>query len=294
MKVVQFTIPVAKNQSIIVQEDILPHFYEHLHRHNETQIMYIISGEGTMIAGNCMQRFRAGDIYILGSNQPHVFKSSAEYFDRQPGRQVRSLMVFFNPRGTFSSVLNLPEMKLIHRFIEATQQGLQLLGQYQADCSEALMKLKNRTNANRLAAFIELLQKMSNPKKWKVLSTENLEQGISEAEGLRMNDIYQYTMANYTKAITLPEIAAVAHLTPQAFCRYFKKHTLKTFVGFLHEIRISEACKKMMAGNYGSISSIAYETGFSNAVTFNRVFKKVTGVSPHMYMREFQQPATHP
>ena len=74
MKVVQFTIPVAADHSVIVQEDVLPNFYGHLHRHKEMQIMWIIKGEGTLIAGNYMQRFKSGDVYVIGANQPHVFK----------------------------------------------------------------------------------------------------------------------------------------------------------------------------------------------------------------------------
>ena len=58
MKVVQFTVPVARDHSIHIQEDRLPHFYEHLHRHTETQITYIIKGSGTLIAGNIMHLFR--------------------------------------------------------------------------------------------------------------------------------------------------------------------------------------------------------------------------------------------
>ncbi|MEO5563454.1 MAG: hypothetical protein ABIR18_08465 [Chitinophagaceae bacterium] len=58
MKIIQFTIPVAKDNSIIVQEDKLPYFYNHLHRHNETQITWIIKGQGTLITGSSMQRFQ--------------------------------------------------------------------------------------------------------------------------------------------------------------------------------------------------------------------------------------------
>jgi hypothetical protein len=50
MKIVQFTIPVEIDNSIHLQEDKLPHFYEHLHRHNETQITWVISGEGTLLS----------------------------------------------------------------------------------------------------------------------------------------------------------------------------------------------------------------------------------------------------
>ncbi|MEJ0101687.1 MAG: helix-turn-helix domain-containing protein [Bacteroidota bacterium] len=34
---------------------------------------------------------------------------------------------------------------------------------------------------------------------------------------------------------------------------------------------------------------MAYDTGFSSAVSFNRVFKKITGKSPKQYLREYNQ-----
>lgn len=289
MKVVQFTIPVAGEHSVIVQEDVQPWFYEHLHRHNETQITWVIKGEGTLIAGNYMQRFKAGDIYVIGANQPHVFKSDPVYFDKRKKREIHSLTIFFNPKGFFKSVLDLPEMKNIAKFVEMTAHGLQVSPLHEDALVAGILDIKGKSNAQRLAAFIETLQIMAGIKKWKTLSTEGIEQSISDSEGLRMNDIYQYTMANYNENITLKRISDVAHLTPQAFCRYFKKHTLKTYVNFLNEVRVSEACKKLMARDYESVTAVAYQTGFSNAVTFNRVFKKITGKSPRQYSKEYNQ-----
>ena len=289
MKIVQFTIPVAGELSVVVQEDFQHYFYEHLHRHNETQITWIIKGEGTLIAGNYMQRFQPGDIYILGANQPHVFKSDPTYFDKRKKKEIHSLSIFFNPKGFFKPILELPEMKSVSKFVDTTFYGLQANVLHQDILSVHIEEVKSKTGAQRLSAFIETLQLMANLKKWKTLSTELVEHSISDSEGLRMNDIYQYTMSNYTDNITLRRIADIAHLTPQAFCRYFKKHTLKTYVNFLNEVRVSEACKKLMARDYESVSSVAYQTGFSNAVTFNRVFKKITGKSPRQYSKEYNQ-----
>ena len=139
----------------------------------------------------------------------------------------------------------------------------------------------------RLSSFIELLQLMANLKEWKFLSTETFEYAISDTEGLRMNDIYQYTMSNYTEDITLEQIAAVVYLTPQSFCRYFKKHTQKTYTHFLNEVRVNEACKKLMANHFTSISTIAYQVGFNNVVTFNRVFKAIKKKSPRDFVKEY-------
>ena len=289
MKVVQFTIPVATEYSIIVQEDILPYFYNHLHRHNEIQITWVIKGEGTLIAGNCMQRFKPGDIYIIGANQPHLFKSDPSYFEKRSNKEIHALTMFVDPGGLFSTILELPEMKSAKKFLEATAAGMQIPQVYKQPVMEKMLQVKEARNGMRLATFIQLLQVMTAIKKYKTLSSSGSEYSISESEGLRMNDVYQYTMTHYTENISLHQIASVAHLTPQAFCRYFKKHTRKTYITFLNEVRVNEACKKIVAQDFDSIATVAYQTGFTNAVTFNRVFKKITGQPPKKFLNEYLQ-----
>ena len=39
MKVLQFTIPVAHDKAVIIQEDVMPYFYPYLHRHREAQLI---------------------------------------------------------------------------------------------------------------------------------------------------------------------------------------------------------------------------------------------------------------
>lgn len=287
MKVIQFTIPVAKDKSIHVQEDDLSHFYEHLHRHHEIQLTWVISGEGTLVAGNYMQPFASGDVFIIGANQPHLFKSDASYFDKQSKKRIHSLNIFFNPKGLISSLLDFPEMRNVKKFTELCLHGFQASENNTKIIADYMLKVKNSSGGYRLSSFIELLQLMANLKDWKYLNTESFEYAISDSEGLRMNDIYQYTMANYTEDISLDKIAAVAYLTPQSFCRYFKKHTQKTYTNFVNELRINEACKKLTSKDFDSISAIAYQMGFNNVVTFNRVFKSILKKSPREFMREY-------
>jgi len=287
MRVVQFTIPVARENSVVVQEDRMPHFYNHLHRHNETQITWIMKGEGTLIAGNYMQQFKPGDIYVLGANLPHIFKSDPAYFDKRKKREIQALTIFFNPEGFFQSILALPETKGIKKFVESTAYGLQVPAEWEERIAAEMLDVQKQEQGFRLAGFIRLLQTFAEVKKWKMLATLSAGYSYSDVEGLRMNDVYQYTMTHYSENIQLRQVADIAHLTPQAFCRYFKKHTRKTYIIFLSEIRINEACKKILSGKFDSISSIAYDIGFSSAVSFNRVFKKVTGKSPRQYLRDY-------
>ncbi len=291
MKVIQFTIPVAAGNSMHVQEDRLPHFYEHLHRHHETQITWILEGEGTLIAGNNMQHFSANDVFIIGANQPHLFKSDGVYFDAANKKRIHSFNIFFNPAGFIAPLLALPEMRGIKKFIAASTHGMQAPQKSCKNITAQLVKVRSLTGGKRLAAFIELLQLMAEIKTWKYFSTEAFEYAITDNEGLRINDVYQYTMANYTKNITIAQVARLVHLTPPSFCRYFKKHTAKTYIRFLQEIRINEACKRFQEKNYSSIAAVAYQSGFNNVVSFNRVFKSITRQSPGAFIKQYHQQA---
>ena len=96
MKILQFTIPVGEEQTVIVQEDSLPYFYPHLHRHKETQITWIQKGTGTLLINDYVAQFEAGDIYIIGSNQPHLFKSDPHFFENEVADAVQTLTLFFH------------------------------------------------------------------------------------------------------------------------------------------------------------------------------------------------------
>ncbi len=286
MKVIQFSIPKTSDSSVIIQEDKLPFFYNYLHRHKEIQIALIIKGEGTLVVGNYMQRFKAGDIYIIGSEQPHIFKSDSSYFIKKSKNNIHSISLFFDPKESFGNILSVPEMKEIKHFLDKTIWGLKAPKHDTKSLADEIFQLMQRRKGLLLSDFIRLLHNMAHIRKWKMLSTTTPGFSISDSEGFRMNDIYQYSIANYSENISLRQIAAVAHLTVPAFCRYFKKQTSKTYISFLNEIRISEACNKISEGKFKSMSSVAYDTGFKNVTTFNRVFKKINGMPPTQFFEK--------
>lgn len=285
MKVIQFTVPVADGGSVVIQEDILPYFYNYLHRHKETQITLILKGSGTLIAGNYTQPFTAGDVYIMGANQPHMLNGHATTDEGL----IHAIHIFFDHEHALQGCFALPEMDALRRFMQQTRTGLQLPQEHAARVATEIERVSSLSGAERLLAFLQLMLFLSRQVQgWKSLSTGFSRFPYSESEGLRMNDIYQYTLENYAEHITLAKIAGIAHLTTYAFCKYFKKHTRKTYLGFLNEVRINAACRKIISGEAESIAAIAYSTGFNNPITFNRVFRKITGMSPSVYARQYR------
>lgn len=288
MKVIQFTVPVSNEGSVVIQEDILPYFYHYLHRHKEAQITLIIKGEGTLIVGNYTQPFKAGEIYIIGANQPHMFKGDARYFENLQEKNIHAVHIFFD-QTRLKPLFDFSEFEQVNKFLENAKGSLHLNAKYSEKVTNDILHICQLKGLERLLQFVYLLQFFSTQvTDWKSLSTGFASQPYTESEGIRMNDIFQYTIENYAKQISLVKIASVAHMTPHAFCKYFKRHTRKTYLSFLNEIRINEACKTLLKGQPESIAIIAYAVGFNSAITFNRVFKKIIGMSPSDYVKEYK------
>lgn len=288
MNVLQFTVPVAKDGSVVVQEDILPDFYACLHRHIEIQVTLIVKGEGTLIVGNYTQQFNAGDIYIIGANQPHMFKGDPAYLESMKGEKIHAIHLFFDQKA-MNILFQLPEFDLVEKFMNGTAGSLQMSADKTEWVHQYIVKIARSNGLEKLLKFAFLLKYFAtHDLGWKCLSTGHEKYAYSELEGMRMSDVFKYTLENFSEDISLAKIASIANMTTHSFCKYFKKHTRKTYLSFLNEVRINEGCKQILNGKTAPIAMIAYGIGFNSTITFNRVFKKITGLSPSQYISKYK------
>ena len=97
----------------------------------------------------------------------------------------------------------------------------------------------------------------------------------------------EYTLDNFDKILTVKEVAEIANMTPNAFCRYFKQRANKTYFNFVLDIRIGHACKLLSRNRELRISEIAFQSGFNNLTNFNRKFKQIKGLTPSEFRDSF-------
>ena len=99
------------------------------------------------------------------------------------------------------------------------------------------------------------------------------------SENLRINKVIKYVKENYRRQIKESEIAGMVGLSEAAFCRFFKKRTGWSFIGYVNEVRIREA-SLLLSETEDAVAEIAYTTGFNSPNYFNRVFKRNMGMTP--------------
>jgi len=152
---------------------------------------------------------------------------------------------------------------------------------------EKLKQLPSLPHFQQLVELLQICQLLATSEEYSLLHSRPIANASLLKEQQRLHKIYHFIETNYQKDIDVNRVATLTHLTTAAFCRYFKKHTGHTFIAFLNEIRINEACKKLTAHKFESISTVAYKCGFKSITNFNRVFKCVIGTSPREYLDNY-------
>jgi len=274
-------------QSVIFLDEERPHFTVPWHFHSEIEILFVVKSSGTSYVGDGIHRFSEGGISIIGENVPHWWKSDSKYSDGKDTTGIKALIIQFKKEIFDTNFINLPEMNAIKEFLDKSQRGIQYFGKSRKLLGEQILKIFQLRGISRITELILLLDMMANTKEYKYHSSIGYSKIINTYDFYRFNKIHEHIIRNFTKPIKLEDVANKVNICPTAFCRYFKKHTGKTFLSFLNEIRIGHACKLMVESKM-SISRASLESGFNNLSHFNDQFKRVMNLTPTEYLSAYK------
>ena len=285
MKILPFKIPKTTKESFHLQVDNEMYFYDYLHQHPEVQITLIYKGEGKIIVGDYINHFKPNDIYFIGPNLPHVFRNDPKYYDPDNTTNVHSISVFFVWDSFGAQFLNLPESKNLLEFSKNSERGIKIIDETRGKVAEILEEMFNVFGMDRLILLLKLLNILSESQDIQPLASSGVYNDFNEQDGKRLDAVYRFTMNEYPRKINLKEVANIASMTENSFCRYFKRRTRKSYIDFLNEIRIGQACKLLQQDDY-SISQVCFEVGYNNLSNFNRKFKEINGCTPSDFRKQ--------
>jgi AraC-like DNA-binding protein len=93
---------------------------------------------------------------------------------------------------------------------------------------------------------------------------------------------------NFHNEISLNKAAQIIRMTPNAFCKYFKKVTRKTFMETVINYRINFAIQ-LLTETDKSIADVCFESGFGDISHFYKLFTSRMETSPLNYRKQFLQ-----
>ncbi len=248
-----------------------------LHYHSIWEIDYVVSGDGENIFHDSVYPFAPGDIYVIKPYQMH---------NAYPAGEIELFCIRFSLESVIKSVFSDSDFndemtKDVIRFADVIRANDPNYDGVHTIIKKILNEWQSRRvgwhSATRLLLaqlFIELTRNFK--------AKSGLAFFGSGSDNFGIHRALDYINTNYTQQIRLEQAAQCAIMQKNYFCTQFKKHVGCTYYSYLTSLRIRHACTLLLSTDT-NIKKIALSSGFLDISTFNKAFKKTTGVTPKEY-----------
>jgi AraC-like DNA-binding protein len=110
--------------------------------------------------------------------------------------------------------------------------------------------------------------------------------GLALRPYTEMQAVLEYVRDNFSQSIEIKELAALVHLSVSQFERRFRKVFQISPLKHIMNVRIRAASLRLTTTN-DTISTIALDCGFYDHSHFTRNFRKIMGISPKEYRKQY-------
>lgn len=253
-----------------------------IHFHDDMEVVYVLEGSISLRNGYYTYTLKQGDIFILNDREMHSFENTGE------DNMVMMIQL---------------DLSYFSRYYDNLKNNF-FVTDMEDDSDESLEVL--RTILARI--MMEVLQKGYGYEHKVIESTHNLiaclmsdfqyfvmEDGKFKNESRnkgnkilagRLNRITDYMYDNYSRKLTLGEIADNEHLSIYYLSHIIKEATGLSFQDLLSYIRVEES-EKLLLGTNKKIGAIAEETGFSAVRYYIKHFENWFGMHPLEYRKKY-------
>ncbi|MFD1677596.1 helix-turn-helix domain-containing protein [Alicyclobacillus fodiniaquatilis] len=249
---------------------ITPHWHDHL------EWIYVQNGAARVQIDGDFVRLERGEFAFVHAKQVHAATSL--------DANTALVAIVFNEALVRNSGLDNTEERYFSPFLRNKLQipnFLKAADPLIEDIRSAFLRIMEEFEQNQLGyeLFIkaELFRTFG-------LIFRHYESIIAHARGSRpktadFTSLLGYLRTNYAAMMRIHEAAKMVNMSPNHFCKTFKQLTGKTFIEYLHMLKVTEAERLLLESDL-AVTDIATKVGFNNLTYFGRVFKKYKNQTP--------------
>jgi AraC family transcriptional activator of pobA len=248
-----------------------------LHWHEHLELIYMVEGEAVFDIGNQTFSVTAGDILFVNGGELH-----SGYSIHNQG--VNYYAIVYNPSLLFGSALDTHHAQTIGPILNGElflPNLIQKTDSYYVETKQWILKTINEFTHKDFAfevnikAYLQLILVLIS--RHSSLKVSRTPRNVRQTEMIK--PVLLYMEQAFSQKITLEQAAKLVNLSTHHFCKSFKKITGRTFIEYLHIIRINEA-ERLLKLTELPVTRIAEQVGFCNINYFDKVYKKIKKYPP--------------
>jgi len=238
--------------------------------HEEIEIHFIKRGSGSYFIKNRLYPFEKNYLIIIKSEETHRFIPSGNNSLLEKGSLYISPSFIKADKKLYSTLKNCPHtITLSEREATLTEIILKNIA------DEINRKEKNWEDIvySEVMLFTSILKRYSIRKRKPDIPQNSI-----------IEKIIEYIEKNFTNRLLLSDISKEFSISASHLSHLFKRETGLSVKQYILQRRIVEA-KKLLSESDIKVTAISTKVGFDNFSLFNRIFKKITGLTPYNYRR---------
>lgn len=276
-----FTFPPDQSFTIRTEElEIKMHTC--LKCHVNYEIALLENTRGKRFIGDHIEDFSGPELVLIGSYLPHCWQFYSE-LDKHIRPHVYVLHFFPDFMG--KELLTKPEAQSLSELFDNAFKGIRFSGPTIAEARPLLKHLLYAKGLQRMSYMLQLLDVLARSPHQQTLASPGFNSVENSKDADRINKVYGYIFNHFREDITLSQVSSLVHMSPAAFCRYFKAKTSRTLIDFIKEVRIGYAAKLLIGGKH-NITEACYDSGHNNLSNFNKHFKELKGLTPTDFIKQ--------
>ncbi len=251
------------------------------HFHDDLEVVYVLEGSINLKNGYYNYVLKQGDIFILNDREIHSFSKTGE--ENMVMMLQINLSYFSNYYGNLKNNFFVTDM---HDDDESLDVLRNILGRIMMEVLEKGYGYEHKvieSTHNLLACLLSDFQYFAMEDGKYINETKNKSNKVLAG---RLRRITDYMYENYTRKLTLNEIADREHLSIYYLSHVIKEATGLSFQDLLSSIRVEES-EKLLLGTNKKIGAISEEMGFSAVRYYIKHFKTWFEMHPQEYRKKY-------
>lgn len=276
-KVLYEKTPFTEADCLTVFSRVKSEFNFPLHTHEVYELNFVQNACGAQrIVGDSIEIIDELDLVLItGSDLEHAW-----FTHECKSEKIEELTIQFSKDLFSDTILNKKSFNSISRLLLDAQNGVVFDKKTIEYIKPRFDKLaKENTGFYAIVQLLTILYELSISPDSRVLASTSINGHQTDFDSRRINNLYSFFNENYMRNIKLEEAANVVNMSQVAFCKFMKKHTGRTFVDSLNEIRLGHAVR-LLINTTETISEICFACGFNNLSHFNRLFLREKKCTP--------------
>lgn len=282
MDIVREITPLTQNDCFTVFSREKTEFNFPLHNHEDMEINLILNAAGAQrIVGDHIGELDDSELVCVGSNLAHGW-----FTHHCKSKHIKEVTIQFHKDLFDERFLSRNELVNIRNMFENSKRGLMFQKAAIESIAPRILALEHKNGFDSILELLSIIHDMSLYRDVRLLSDLSFTVDQFNSNSRRIENVFKYMNTNFSKQITLCDVAAIAHMTKTSFSRFIKQRTGYSFVESRDEIRLGHV-SKMLIDTSNSVAEIAFKCGFNNMANFNRVFKSKKGLTPKEFRENY-------